>query len=789
MPRAAAASRPDKRLRSIRFQIVAAVAGTTIIAGLLLLPFAQRLIDRSFQAFEVARAEVEAERMQTILAGVGESFGRTALDYSRWDETVEFVAGRNPGWLDEQLTPDVLANFHANLIVMVDRTLKPVGMRHDGDRALLDRLPALLRERQLCELARDTREPLYRFALVDARPFVLVCTPVMPQEGNEPAVGAMLWVAELDARRRAELMRLTQFPFELGPVPERPVLAMAFGEDAIDMRQPVRDWDGHVAMQAQVRLQRLLGPQRKLVSRVALLLLGVAVLLPPLIVLVLLEALVVRRIQRVSHWVRATRVGGPVVVESQLRRIADGRAGFAELQKLAHDVAALAEHLDALRAGWQAAAMSDSLTGLGNRARLMLDLDDLLDMPRTQVALLLLDLDGFKAINDTLGHPVGDALLKEVAEKLVALLPESARAYRLGGDEFAAVIAGAEREAVDALAERLARQLRFVRHAPEAPLVVTASIGTAYAGGEEAPAVSELLTRADVAMYEAKRVGRGGFRRYSPSLRAEQRERTEVVNALRVALEHGRLKAWFQPIATAADGRIQAVEALARWHEPGWGWVSPARFIPAAERAGLIAEVDLAVIADALEAFAPLRALHPALRLHVNVSARSLADPGFLDRLFASVRRSAVPADAVAVELTETDLSVSHEQLEDALGRLRAFGIHLIIDDFGVGASSLGRLAAIHPEAIKIDGSFVRDVHGDGGRICRAIVELARELGLATVAEYVEREDQAVALAAMGCTALQGYGVGQPMPAEALAPWLAQHEDRSGAARAERAPA
>ena len=231
------------------------------------------------------------------------------------------------------------------------------------------------------------------------------------------------------------------------------------------------------------------------------------------------------------------------------------------------------------------------------------------------------------------------------------------------------------------------------------------------------------------------------------------------------------------------------MEALARWHEPGWGWVSPARFIPAAERAGLIAEVDLAVIADALEAFAPLRALHPALRLHVNVSARSLADPGFLDRLFASVRRSAVPADAVAVELTETDLSVSHEQLEDALGRLRAFGIHLIIDDFGVGASSLGRLAAIHPEAIKIDGSFVRDVHGDGGRICRAIVELARELGLATVAEYVEREDQAVALAAMGCTALQGYGVGQPMPAEALAPWLAQHEDRSGAARVERAPA
>lgn len=274
MPRAAAASRPDKRLRSIRFQIVAAVAGTTIIAGLLLLPFAQRLIDRSFQAFEIARAEVEAERMQTILAGVGESFGRTALDYSRWDETVEFVAGRNPGWLDEQLTPDVLAHFHANLIVVVDRALKPVGMRHDGDRALLERLPALLRERQLCELARDTREPLYRFALVDARPFVLVCTPVMPQEGNEPAVGAMLWVAELDARRRAELMRLTQFPFELAPVPERPVLAMAFGEDAIDMRQPVRDWDGHVAMQVQVRLQRLLGPQRKLVSRVALLLLG-----------------------------------------------------------------------------------------------------------------------------------------------------------------------------------------------------------------------------------------------------------------------------------------------------------------------------------------------------------------------------------------------------------------------------------------------------------------------------------------------------------------------------------
>jgi EAL domain-containing protein (putative c-di-GMP-specific phosphodiesterase class I) len=328
-------------------------------------------------------------------------------------------------------------------------------------------------------------------------------------------------------------------------------------------------------------------------------------------------------------------------------------------------------------------------------------------------------------------------------------------------------------EALDGIAREVSLQLRFVRQADGRPLEVTASTGVASAAPHgEVRAVSSLLTEADVAMYDAKRVARGTWRRASDGVRSEHREQIEVASALRGALAAGRIDAWFQPIVAADDGRLLALEALGRWTEPGWGAMSPARFIPVAERAGLVQQVDLAVLRRAVQVFAPLRAAWPTLVLHANVSPQTLAEPTYANRCLALLEAHGLPPAALTMEITEGDLTVGHAQLETAIGVLRARGVQLAVDDFGVGASSLARLGALRPEVIKIDGSFVQDLQGDGGRICRVIIELARELGLSCVAEYVETETQALALAAMGCHALQGYGPGAPMPAAALDEWL-----------------
>ena len=444
---------------------------------------------------------------------------------------------------------------------------------------------------------------------------------------------------------------------------------------------------------------------------------------------------------------------------------------------LGQDFADLTRRLESSRAEWRAEALRDLLTGLGNRPRLIADLEALLKDARESVAVLLIDLDGFKSVNDLLGHPAGDALLRDVATVLVSVVDESAQLYRLGGDEFAVVCRDADPAVCDRLAHRLATELRFVRHASGKPLSITACIGVATALPGGSVGLSELLARSDLALYEAKRAGRGTYRLFSPETHATYRETLALESGLRQALADARLEAWFQPIVDSRSGATLALEALARWHDPVQGWISPTRFIAMAEKSGQILDVDLTIFASALHAFAPMRTRHPGLRLHVNVSARSLAEPDFLPRLEQLLATSELPREAIALELTETDLSVE-EHLHTVLERVRGLGLQLVVDDFGVGASSLGRLVQVRPIAVKIDGSFVLDIHGDGGRICRAIVELARELGMASVAEYVETDVHATLLAGMHCDALQGFGISPPLPAASMQRWLDDAEHR-----------
>ncbi|WP_433615794.1 putative bifunctional diguanylate cyclase/phosphodiesterase [Dactylosporangium sp. CA-139114] len=416
---------------------------------------------------------------------------------------------------------------------------------------------------------------------------------------------------------------------------------------------------------------------------------------------------------------------------------------------------------------WQ--ATHDSLTGLANRRLLSQHVTGALEQ-RARVAVALVDIDDFKAINDDLGHPAGDALLRAVAGRLEEVVAPGSLVARLGGDEYALVFPAAdEPEALrflGALATGLRRPLDAAGHA----LVVEASIGVAV-GGPGTPA-GELLRRADVAMYAAKMQGKGRQVAYDPAMDQRGAEQARVAAELRTALDTGQLRVFYQPIVRLDDGCPVGVEALVRWVHPERGLIRPDLFIPAAERTGMIVPVGQWVLAEACRQAARWRReLGPeALRyVSVNVSPRQLRESGFAGRLRDELRAAGLPPACLMVEVTETAVFDGGSAL-DELHEVKRLGVQVALDDFGTGHSSLGLLRTCPVDVLKVDKSFVDNVTEAGARsvIAEALIGIADGLRLRAVAEGVETEAQAQALRRLGYQYAQGYLYGRPVPAEEL---------------------
>jgi diguanylate cyclase (GGDEF)-like protein len=407
-------------------------------------------------------------------------------------------------------------------------------------------------------------------------------------------------------------------------------------------------------------------------------------------------------------------------------------------------------------------AMHDALTGLANRRRFEHDLGVALGAGRPQVGLL--DLDGFKEVNDRLGHAVGDQLLTVLAGRIVGALRTDALVARMGGDEFAFLVPDATAAEGDAIVERLAATMRDAIHAGGHELLIGASIGIADGEGTDDP--MELLRRADVAMYAAK-AGGPKRRRYHAALDEQSTERAAVGAELRTALDAGQFRLVYQPIVELPHGGVVAVEALVRWEHPVRGVVPPAEFIPVAEENGLIVELGAWILRTACAQAAEWRAdLGPAAprKVSVNVSARQLAEPGFAKLVAATLAECALPAEALAVEVTETAVFEGGRSL-DTLHQLHALGVRIALDDFGTGHSSLGLLQTVPVDILKVDKSFVDNITMAGRHavIAEALIRVSNGLGLQAVAEGVETADQAAELYRLGYRLAQGYHFGRPV--------------------------
>ena len=415
-------------------------------------------------------------------------------------------------------------------------------------------------------------------------------------------------------------------------------------------------------------------------------------------------------------------------------------------------------------------AYHDSLTGLGNRLLFKEQLEEALkDVSVTPYALavLFLDLDGFKAVNDTLGHSVGDLLLKSVATKLRDIIPRTDRIARLGGDEFAILqISATQPGSSIALAEKIIEIIGQPCSIDGHDVTVGASVGIAVAHPGEMNTES-FLKSADLAMYNAKSDGRGTYRMFDPEMDAIVQARRILERDMRTALAQDDFRLFYQPLVNLQTRRVTAFEALMRWQHPVRGEVPPAEFIPVAEEMGLIVQLGEWALRQAC---AEAVGWPDGICVSVNLSPLQFAKGNLVSTVVSALASSGLPGSRLELEITETVLLEKSDRNIMILNQLRKLGVRISMDDFGTGYSSIGYLRSFPFDKIKIDQSFVRDLMVDEGSlaIVRAIAGLGVSLGMTTTAEGVETEEQMRCLSLEGCIEVQGYLYSKPVPANEI---------------------
>jgi diguanylate cyclase (GGDEF)-like protein len=421
-------------------------------------------------------------------------------------------------------------------------------------------------------------------------------------------------------------------------------------------------------------------------------------------------------------------------------------------------------------------AEHDALTGLSNRAKLKQKTNQVVERAARNgelVAIILIDLDGFKLVNDTQGHAAGDQLLIQVADRLRLCASETEVIFRLGGDEFAILLEGLQDAAGAALfAKELGKVIESPYDLNGVATRLSASMGIALAPND-GTTTAELLKRADMALYKAKAEGRNTFRFFGTDMEEHVTDQRNLEEDLRNALHLGQFELVFQPLINVRTQRTTTFEALIRWRHPTRGVVSPANFIPIAEEIGLMEEIGGWVLD---EAFSAARSWPDTIRVAVNISGLQLQSGRLESVVLNALLRSGLPASRLELEITESVLINRSDDIIESLKRLRRRGVRIAIDDFGTGYCSLSYLRLLPFDKVKVDQSFVRDACRASISIIKAIAGLGFSLGAEVTAEGVETAEQCERIVEAGCTEIQGYLFSRPMPKSEVGSYLAAQD-------------
>nr|RNJ64805.1 MAG: EAL domain-containing protein [Leptolyngbya sp. IPPAS B-1204] len=457
------------------------------------------------------------------------------------------------------------------------------------------------------------------------------------------------------------------------------------------------------------------------------------------------------------------------------------------IQKTLQSVQAIREQQQQLQQAQQAlmrVAYYDSLTGLPNRSWFIQRLAQLIEQPPANrlYAVLFIDLDRFKLINDSLGHAVGDLLLQSVAHRLKNCLRESDVVARLGGDEFAILLEAVENIAeTEAIARRIQAQLKLPFQIEEMEIYSQASIGITLnsLGLKRYDRPEELLRDADVAMYCAKAQGKGRFQVFDPIMQIRAKEYLDLENDLRRAISRRELSLHYQPIISTESGKLDSFETLIRWQHPSQGQISPSKFIPLAEETRLVVPLGWWVFEAACQQLQMWQQQfqQQSIRLNINCSAIQLQQKDLVERISRTLQSRNLRGEHLKLEITESYLLENIASQTDTLNQLKELGIQLCIDDFGVGYSSLSRLHEFPIDILKIDRSFIQRVDISAGtnlETIKMIITLAHSLGMDVVAEGVETPEQLAKLRELGCNFVQGYLFSHPVDSQAASRFLTQ---------------
>ena len=425
-------------------------------------------------------------------------------------------------------------------------------------------------------------------------------------------------------------------------------------------------------------------------------------------------------------------------------------------------------------------AFHDGLTGLPNRLlfedRLTTALSSA-ERRNARLCVLFVDLDRFKVINDSLGHPTGDEVLRLVAKRLAGTLRDGDSLARRGGDEFLVLLPDTPPEGAASVAQKLLDAVRAPMRCGGHDLTISASCGIAVFP-ENGPDTEALLKAADIAMYRAKEAGRDGYRLFNPAMNAAAQRRLTVETKLRRSIANGQIGPQFQPILDATTGRVVGAEALLRWSPLARGTMPPKEFIPVAEQSGLIVSLGAYVLAEALRhANKWPTSFGAPMRLSINVAARQVQDADCVRLILEALRQEGFPPHRLQLELSESTQITEDAAAVDRLRALKAEGVSIAIDDFGVGYSSLSRLRHLPFDTLKIDGTFIHDIaERGGGAVAGAVISLGQNLGLEVIAEGVETDAQKLQLLSRGCSFMQGFLFAAAMPSGVFAAWVTARE-------------